>query len=189
MIAWAGFIAKIVEFVSTKLIGKIIDISLDRRSCAAKTFLAFYNSFVSLEKLLEKIIAIFDEAQQKCKPAIFSKKMIEVADEIQEVSKDFLGCLNSTVNAIHIFDPKLAALLAEIRVGKGHWLSIYDIFSDAKFNITAKARRNMENIIYTFPGKDAESIDLEKYYQNMENLPDIYNKGTTPEIADKHFMG
>lgn len=55
MITWLGFIGNMVEFMATKLLGSRIDLTLDKKRKAARTFLRLHHILKELEAVTLEI--------------------------------------------------------------------------------------------------------------------------------------
>ncbi len=165
MIAWAGVVAKLAEYIATKLIGKKIDMTLDKKSRAAKAFLTFHNAFIELDDVLSKTIDLLDNACNRRKPVIFSKELLRLVPKIQEVSKSFLSSLSSTTAAIQIIDPRLSELLKIVASFKGTYFSpLAKLLLTNKFEVEFTGLHPFKTLSFTKPDSSVLEIDYETYY-------------------------
>jgi hypothetical protein len=171
MLTWTGFIANLLNFAATKLLGRTIDVALDKKSRAAKAFYSLYRSLDEVQGIIRSVIAVLDAASNSKKPIIFSQDIIKLAPKIKKVSEDFIKCLDPAISAIQIYDPKLSYLLSAVYSAKvGYVLSLSMILEqlNAEFVIDFKAARNLEQIRYNSPRKTLSHSELEALYQSVE---------------------
>lgn len=185
MITWTGFVGEMIKFVVTKLVGKRLDMSLDRKSWAARSFLNFYDAVADLEDILHEVIGSLEVACDRRKPVIFSKNLIRLAPDIDKTSKEFLRTLNATMYAVEIFDPKLALLLCDIHYLKWrHLTALSEVFQNAQFSILFTGLHPFKKLSFTSPTEQALAIDFEEYYRTM---PEVQrNKFRNADSPDAH---
>jgi len=162
--------AKAIEFIVTKLISKKIDLAMDKKSRAAHAFWDLYNSLIEADKLLAKVINVFTEACENQKHIVFSKKLVELAPEIDSCSKTFFTALHNTISAVHIFDPNLAILLAGIQNMKGGYLSLLPLVESFELDVDFQRLHPFKKINYITLGENVAKLDLDVYYAKISDL-------------------
>lgn len=198
MLMWSGLFAKVVEFIANKLIGKKIDLAMDKKSRAAKAFLQLHNSFVEVDKTLGKVIDVFTEGCKNKKHIVLSKKFMELVPEIDSCSKDFLIALSRTMYSIEIIDPNLAIMLAGIRSRKLGYLLLRSFYNASQLNVDFERLHPFKKISYTALDESLSGLNIDEYYSRIsdresarkvhEELRDVIEHGILKgEIKPKDF--
>lgn len=169
MITGSVLFAKAIEFIVTKLISKKIDLAIDKKNRAAHAFWDLYNSLIEVDKLLAKVISVFTEACENQKHIVFSKKLVELAPEIDSCSKNFFVALHNTISVIQILDPNIAILLAGIRDIKGSYLSLWRVYEAFGLNVDFQQLHPFKKIDYITLDENVTKLELDVYYGKISN--------------------
>jgi hypothetical protein len=211
MFTWMGLIAKFIEFVVNKLSSKTIDfgldqISLDKKSQAAKAFYDLYKSLSPLEEVVGKAIRNVDIFFTNHKLQQFIRQMISLAPEVQNASDSFTKSLMKVYSCLEFYDNKLYSMFGYIVTSKGMFLLMpilvlnYNLFhiksktqkrldeilnSDNRELLSAikskiEQRKNFDGIIYTTLGEKMLSLNFDDLYRNAELI-------TSGEIPESKF--
>lgn len=88
MLTWTGLIARLTESFLSRIAGKQVELSRDRRHRAAKALLKFYYSVVEANEVLVELLQVFERALQIRKPVRFSKDLVPLENRISAVNDE-----------------------------------------------------------------------------------------------------
>lgn len=127
MIGAAGCVAKIAEFIITKLVGLSIELVLDPRRRAAMAFLSFYESLRCLELSSQKLEGELESVVTGKAARLFGVPMEQIAKELQDGTNAFIQSIQQLESVISIYDKELSAMLFGIRTMKQRTLGLLDL--------------------------------------------------------------
>lgn len=114
VLTWMGFIGKLIEFMATKLIGKRLDLALDKKKKACKTFLEFLDSFSRLESLFDQFVKYVESLVAGRNSHIYKAHLEKFTSELSDASKDFLKNLEAVGKVVYLYDPNLTRLFSRV---------------------------------------------------------------------------
>ena len=172
MLTWVGFVARLLDFVLTKIVGRKVDFALDERKRAARAFLDLCDAVDEIVALTEIFLARLQPIVDGEKSRIFSAWLAPIAGELDHASNAFVQALSDLQRVIAIYDPQLSGMLSNIRESKAEILagiSLSGIFATGmRFQITEGKR--LKAIEYTMPTEEAMGADFEGMYRAFEEL-------------------
>ncbi|MDX2215796.1 MAG: hypothetical protein SFY66_21210 [Oculatellaceae cyanobacterium bins.114] len=119
MLGWLGFLGKLVEFSITKIAEKKLDLALDQRKQAAKSFLSLYESLEQLEQAaIEFIYQSQNGLASENKRVLYRVPIVRISKDIDNASTIFFKSFNDLRQIISLYDEELHKMLWGIRVGK-----------------------------------------------------------------------
>jgi len=167
MITWIGFLAKLTEFFVTKVAGRRIDLSSDRRHRAAKALVRFYHALAESGAILTELLEIFGNAYQKKKPILFSKDIVPFENRITRLNEELARQFDELVRAIGILYPDLASLLYKIRGFKTATITSFGILlKKARFEIEYDGLHPFKKISFTTFRDGVAEIDFEEFMKS-----------------------
>jgi hypothetical protein len=162
MIGWLGLCAKVVEFVVSKATGHAINLSLDQKRRAARAFVRFYEMLEDSSLLLEELLKVFDEAVEKKKPIFFSKDFVRFENRITGLTEDFVRQYDKLIDAIYIFDSRLARLLQSVEHFKfTSWTTFGLLLRKARFAIEFDGLHPFKKVSFSTFRDEVANINLE----------------------------
>lgn len=187
MLAWTGFIGKLIQFCVEKLIGKKIELALDQKKRAAVAFLRMYNSLQALESVCSEFLRGALPVVRGEKARLRGPWLRSLSEQTDKASADLLASVADLLGVIQIFDPALALMFGEIRQGKFIFLALSSGFaqmtSHLELNDDATA---VKNLTYTAPSDELDAIDLEGIYSIAQQWGDrpFVQRDWEPDFID-----
>jgi hypothetical protein len=170
MVTLSSLIGKVLELMATKLLGKLIDLPLDRRRQSAKVFFALYQSTTELSGLLQRIILIFEDASKRKKPIILSKELVPLLEEVIAQSRRFSSAMAKTINVLDIVDPRLASLLVVSRNAKEVMLSsLGKALESSHLELVFSGLHPFTQICFTISSADLSQLNLNAAYVELDS--------------------
>jgi hypothetical protein len=166
LITWLAFVGKMVEFAATKLGSKKIDLSLDPKRRAGRTFLKLHHLISELEAVTIEVSRNLD--QPMVEGRYRETWLYNIDNEITRLSNDFLHLALDLEEVLRIYDPNLALSLAHLRFSK---FSLLTVISDS-FRAFSSSKNPDVQIQYTYPDSAMNLIDFEQHYQWLLKNPD-----------------
>ena len=163
MIGWLGFLGKMLTFTIEKIAGEKIVLHMDDRRRSARKFMNLYHALNDLEVLTKKIINELKNIVDTNDPVVQRDWLDSISMAVDETSKRFIETTLGLKEILNIFDPVLASTVSCLEVHKFSFL----ILASQGFELELKDS-NCENIRYSYPKRDLESLDLEQYYRWYE---------------------
>jgi hypothetical protein len=161
VLTWTGLIARLTESFLSRIAGKQVELSRDRRHRAAKALLKFYYSVVEANEVLVELLQVFERALQIRKPVRFSKDLVPLENRISAVNDELSRQFGQLVSAISIFDPALASLLYSIRGFKTTSLTAFGMLLErARFRIEFGGLHPFDRIVYSTFKDDVLELDI-----------------------------
>jgi hypothetical protein len=132
MIAWAGLLGKIIEFVAIKLVGARIDLSLSDKKKAGSLFMGLYVSISQLEALVSEIVSELKEVTEIEGATLRSSWLSRTPDAIQEVSEKFLKSFGELHSIVSIYDAELGQAISALAYSKFLFISRVRLLANDK---------------------------------------------------------
>jgi hypothetical protein len=167
MVVWLGFIGKMIGFLAGKLADKDIDLALDQKRKAARTF-------VRLHQILEELRGLSEElAENIDQPMIGGRYrqdwLFDLDERITLLSNEFLHLTNKLHEVIKIFDPNLSMALCGLSYYKSSMLFL------ASHSFKRLPQENSSAMIeYVYPNPQLMKIDFEEHYRWIVEHPDYF---------------
>lgn len=177
LLSWAGVIGKMIGFMSSKLAAKWIDLQLDEKKRAARSFAKLY---FAMEELEEITVLLIDDLTKLTngQAAGLGSSWWYISKQLDVNSWQFLETVRELGSVIELFDPVLAAELVQLSDYKASFLMA------ASFPFEDEQSRTSLPVNYDKPAEKFLSIDYEKTYQwlqTRENLYDVRDVWEWPE--------
>lgn len=170
MVTWLGFIGKMIEFMATKLMGKRIDLSLDQKRKAGRTFVRLHHILLELEEATKDLIQNID------KPMIDGLAreawLFNLDSDVSRLSNEFLNLTDKLHEVLNIFDPNLSLALSELRYYKFALL----VAASHSFKRTSDDEDSVAMIEYQYPDDKMLDISFEEHYRWILSNPDYFKK-------------
>jgi hypothetical protein len=166
VVTWLGFIGKMVEFMATKLLGSSIDLSLDRKRKAARTFLRLHHILKELEAITLEIHEKIGDPNRDY-PLGKGAWLFNIDQEVTRLSNEFLHLALQLEDVLGIYDLNLAASLNHLRYSK---FSMLAVASDA-FRVLSRDADAQTEVRYSYPDLKLVSIDFEQHYNWLLQNP------------------
>jgi len=188
-----GFIGKLVEFMATKLIGKRLDLALDKKKKACKTFLAFLDSLSQLERLFGDFVKYIESFVAGKNSHIYRVHLERVTGELAKASRDFLENIEALGQVIYLYDSNLARLFSRMMhvkfgltlVASQFFQSVtdeYDLRSDVadlddrqpvmRFDRLAVDNPYYRGLDFTLPSEELMRLNLNEAYDKIVSESD-----------------
>jgi hypothetical protein len=186
VLAWLGFVGRLVQFCVEKLIGRRIELALDQKKRAAAAFIRMYNSLQALElvctQFLQGASPVVRGEQRRLRGAWFRS----LSEQTDRASTDFLASAREVVGVLEIIDPALPLMLGQIRQGKFIFLALSSGFDQMTYSLDLNEDATaIKNLTYTAPSEELEAFDLEGIYstaQKWGNRPFVERDWKVDEI-------
>lgn len=159
MVTWGAFVAKMIEFAASKILGKELDFRFDEKKRAARTFLRLNQLVGELSKLTKKIIVEID-LEDRDNYRVEKAWLSDLDEDLRNISNDFFRVSSDLHELLEIFDPDLSVSLMQLNRGKFSILIIASQGFKCLFG-----RDSLGQIEYTYPHEDMLSIDFEEHYR------------------------
>lgn len=160
MVTWSGFIAKMVELLVAKIAGKKIDLALDDRKRAARTFLRLHHLLNELETITREIYSNIDNPDRDF-PRMRGAWAYDVDRRVSDLSNDFFRLSDELEFALSIFDPILEQALSNLQYSKFSLL----VCAAHGWRSAGKDLAASTEATFTYPNETLMSIDFESHYQ------------------------
>jgi hypothetical protein len=162
MITWIGLLAKLTESVLTKLAGRRIELSLDKRHRAAKGLLRFYDTLQQARDLVEELVDVFGAACSRRKPVLFSKDLVPFENAIVRVNEDFQRHFDEMAAAISILSPELGSALHTVRGFKTSTTTAFGaLLKKARFELEYDGLHPFRKVAFTTFRNEVLELDIE----------------------------
>lgn len=170
MILWLGVIGSMIKFMAEKLAGKRIDLALDQKRKAGRTF-------VRLHEILERLGELSDELSTNIdQPTIDGREreawLFNVDEEMTLLSNEFLHLADKFHEVLRIFDPNLSLALDGLVYYKFSML----VLASQSFKRPSQADNPSAMIEYIYPNPELLTIDFEEHYKWIVENPDYFKK-------------
>ena len=123
MITWIGFIGKLVDFILEKIISKKIEMSMDTKRKAARTFVHLYDALELLEAAASRFIVVTQPLIDGKQQRIYTAWMKQVAPKVDQASALFLATVKDLQYVLRFYDPSLSEFLADVWRNKAEVVS------------------------------------------------------------------
>lgn len=160
MVTWSGFIAKMVELLISKVVGKKIDLAFDERKKAAKTFLRLHHLLNELEAITREICSNIDNPNRDY-PRMRGAWIREIDERVANLSNDFFRLSDDLDIVLSFFDPILRQALANLMYSKFSLL----VYASHGWHSVAEDLPKSTEVTYTYPNERLMSIDFASHYQ------------------------
>jgi hypothetical protein len=165
MVLWIGFLGKLVELVLTKIVGKQVDLSLDERKRAARTFLRLYEALTELEDVAFSVAAEIERVLTGRRPYLYRNSFIGVAQRGDAASGAFLDLVSDLQHVIQIYDRPLANILETMLEVKGAML----LSAATRMRFEILSNRDGFVLHYSAPSDQLMASDLQTTYSAAQD--------------------
>ncbi len=103
MLTWMGIIGKLIELVLTKVVGSKIDLVLDDKRRAAKAFVRFHESVITLESMLDDFLK---EMEMLFKDKDFHISHINnrnYINNLKDAAREFVDSMEQLGNVLYFY--------------------------------------------------------------------------------------
>lgn len=213
MLTWMGFIGKLIEFMTTKLIGKKLDLALDEKKRACKAFIKFFDSLSQLEMLFGEFVNYIEKFVAGSNSHIYRVHLAKVTSRLNDASNEFLNSLESLGPVIYLYDPNLTRLFSTMMHAKMRFVQVtsqffqssheeYDFGQESgntdvesikqpimRFDQFTVDNPNFRGLDFTMPSEELMEIDLNEIYdsalsERYATGMSIYQKSSTLDSYD-----
>jgi hypothetical protein len=140
MFGFVGVVGKVIDLVLTRVAGKHIELSLDKKHQAAKAFVRFYESVTDLQAVLDEFLKYSESFVLQRNFNLRASRIAPIIARLQPASREFVESLGHLGPALRLYDPPLADVLGRIVVMKhGLLQNVYSFFAQS---IEAEVSRN-----------------------------------------------
>jgi hypothetical protein len=171
MLIWQGVIGKMVGFMSTKLAGKWVDLKLDEKKRAARTFVKLYFAMEQLEEITTNIVKVLGEAEKGTQIDIHGGSLLYLSKEVDANTVMFLDSVADLGKVIELYDPVLAAELVQLSTYKASFL----IHASETFRVESDPVDDDISITYAKPAVKFLVIDFDKIYEWLRRRDHLYD--------------
>lgn len=187
MISWIGVLGKMVGFMATKLAGKKVDLLIDDRRKAARSFMKLYQSMVNLLDISNHLINELAPIKENERGLIQRYHLYFVSRAIDANSWIFLDSVRGLGAAIEMYDPVLAAELVQLSDYKASFL----LTASKSFRVIEDLDGlEPEFIVLTSPAKRFFEMDLETFYEHLSTRKgQLYDPSKKLEWPENFLMG
>jgi hypothetical protein len=167
MLTGQGLIAKLVELLATKLIGRQIDLALDERKLACRSLTELYFCLDSLERLTRAFTRELSEIEDPKDGWIVANSLANHGWAIELLSKQFIVAGDDLRRTLDIVDPVLATALEPLYAFKYSFLS----FIGSSAEPADKDGERNRLIRYRSPDQRILTLDIDAYYEWLRQNP------------------
>jgi hypothetical protein len=171
MIYWQAVIGKMVEFMSTKLAAKWIDLRLDDKKRACRAFVKLYFAMEQLETITSELLKCLEEIEKGRDAYIRGGPLFDISKMVDTNSRMFLDGVSDLGQVLELYDPVLSAELVQLSVYKGSFL----MTASETFNVGMDEIDNTVSLTYTKPAEKFLRIDFEETYEWLERREHLYD--------------
>lgn len=163
MIPWQGFIAKLIDLMTDKLLGKQFDLALDEKKRACKVFVKLYFAMEHLEELTLELLMYMEPVVEGKETTLTSYFLPELSARLDANSQSFFEAVEHLGDVLELFDPDLAAALGSLSYSKFSFLMI----ASESFQIEREPNYHIEKVKFNRPDERLVTINLEEHYEWM----------------------
>jgi hypothetical protein len=140
MFGFVGFVGKCIDLILTRVAGKHIELSLDKKRQAAKAFVRFHESGTDLQAVLDEFLKYSETFIQQRNFNLRASRIAPIVARLQPASREFVDSLGDLGPALRLYDPPLADVLGRVVVMKHGLLeNVYSFFLQS---VEAEVSRN-----------------------------------------------
>lgn len=188
MLWWQAVIGKMVGFMSSKLAGKWVDLTLDQKKRACKAFVKLYFAMENLEEITSELLKHLEEIQEGAEIHVSGASLFYISDMVHTNTQVFLDSVRDLGNVIELFDPVLSAELVQLSDYKASFL----MSASETFNVDMDESNGSISIRYEKPVEKFLTIDFSDVYEwlkKRENLYDVRDVFEWPqEFVVRYFI-
>jgi len=156
-----GLIGKLIYFLSTKLIGRTIDIRLDDKKRACRAFVELYYCVDRLEDITNHFLVELEGIKKSDDCWRLVNQFAIHGRSIDALSQRFFDIGAELNHAVELYDPDLAEAVNQLYLFKFSFLS----FVSKSVKIMEKDGERNRLLKYPEPSSRVLSIDMESYYE------------------------
>ena len=171
MVFWYGFIAKVVEFIATKIIGKQVDLLADDKRKACKIFFRLYEHLSILESISEDVLVILRPVAKEGKTLVYYHFWKGMSEKVAHSSNEFLDIIKELGLILRLYDSSLGLLLGRISHFK---FMVRFMVSDAfnpeymKFKIKYNEAGCIDDVSWSQPIGDISLKEFDEKYKDIQ---------------------
>jgi hypothetical protein len=163
MLMGAGLLSKFVELVTTKLIGKRLDLALDEKRRACYSFVELFFVLQGFAVITKAFVAELEASNFESWVTI--NLMCKNGQTIKALTTRFFDLHEDLSLTLDVLDPTLAEVFDRVHSFKG---SIFYAIAES-ITIPVEEPRN-QSILYRRPAEPLLAIDMDAYYQTLESF-------------------
>ena len=161
MFTGAAIIGKLVELIASKLLGRAIDLTDDKRRRVCRAITALYFSVERLEELVEEVIRGIERSLETADPDSAVGTVLRVSPSLDALSQRFCDEGEELYWALTIFDPALATAVGDLFMSKFSFLHFIEESISVGEQWPAKPG---QPITFLEPSPEVLLLDVEAYY-------------------------
>jgi len=171
MLIWQGVIGKMIGFMTSKLIGKRIDLALDEKKKAARAFVKLYFAMEQLEEITSRLIEHLENVQSGNEIYIRGGALLYISQMIDANTWVFLDSVEDLRRVIGLYDPVLSAELVQLSTYKASFL----MNASETFKVEEDPTNNHLFVTYSKPADKFLTIDFDETYEWLKAREDLYD--------------
>jgi len=161
MLGWLGLIGSFVDFFAKKLLGRQLDLALDKKRTACRALVELHNVLAEFETISTQFANAIEPIANGGKVVLYPFWIKHASDRLENATAKFKTLTPELLPALTVLDPELAEMVVGISRGKkgGLYRSGTSAFGAMEFKINWKdesktdystIRFNLPNRIPTF---------------------------------------
>lgn len=167
MLGWTGFIGGLLEFMIKRLLGRTMDLALNdsRRACSA--FWHLHTSVAKLHRDTASFVAALGRVADGSQSRLYTREIRRAVTEIEGHSREFLDVARELIDALSIYDKKLATFVGGVAAMKRGVIK-HGLFtalsSSMEFELDwgpADPVRPLRKITYSEPDRQVDSAEFQ----------------------------
>lgn len=161
MFTGAAIIGKLVELIASKLLGRAIDLTGDKRRRVCRAMTALYFSVERLEELVEEVIRGIERSLETRDPNWAVSTVLNASPSLEALSQRFYDEGEELYWVLTIFDPALAKAVSDLFMSKFSFLHFIEESISVGQQWPADATVPIK---FLEPSPEVLSLDVEAYY-------------------------
>ncbi len=162
MITASAVIAKIVEFIATKLLGRFADLPFDKRKQACRSLVKLYFCVEALDEVTEEFDRTFHDFKDSGNAEALIHALNNNSHDIELASNAFVDLGKELEQGLEILDPALARCCHLLYISKFDFLSFLSQF------VHWEERGGKRFIVIKRPQGLMERVDMEELYRDAQ---------------------
>lgn len=187
MITGIGIIGKFVELIGSKLLGRTIDLSFDRRQRVCRALTELYFCVERLGELADDVVRAIARSAEINNPEWTVSVILNTAPSMDSVTQRLYDLGDELYWVLNIFDKHLATAVDDL------YLSKFSLLNFLRRSIKVpqhSPEHSSKSVCFFKPSDEVLSLDFESYYQWMrENHAKLEEKYCSVICPAEKFFG
>jgi hypothetical protein len=181
MITASAIIGKLVEFIGTKLLGRLADLPFDKRKKACRSLTKLYFCVEALDEVTEEFDKAFHDFKDRGNAEALVHALNNKSHDISLTTNGFVDLGKELDQGLQLVDPALALCCHLL------YLSKFDFLSFLSESVRWEEKGGRRFIVIKRPKGLMEGVDMEELYRDAQEGLRSTEKFYWPESALDEF--